>query len=331
MKSGYSFVFAAVLGVAPLASGAVLFNDNFDTTSSSAYNINATSSDTKSTFGFDYSALSIPPAPHQVGNSTIGLKLEANLSSGSEQGITVSPKGQSFSSAGGGYRLTFDAWQNSNGPFPGGGTGSTEYLSGGIGYNNTTPNATGISGSGTWVSVSSDGDASATSTTARDYMIHDNSGTFVDGLVTSGVYAAPAGSQDADDPYYGAAFPGDAPPAGQATMDANQTGNVRAGAPSFAWVQYQIDVVGNTVTWTMTNDSDNTPPLLIATLNNAASTSGNISLGYQDVFSSVNGAPQFSFGLIDNVQVQSLPVPEPASLGLLTVAGFGLLKRRRRA
>jgi hypothetical protein len=321
---------AAALAAAPLvpAAAAPLFFDNFDATTASAYNVNMSSADNRVTFGYNYAADGIPSAPHTVGGTTIGVKMEANLTAGQVAGLTISPKGQSFS---GNYRLQFDAWQNSNGPMPDGGTGSTEYLSAGVGYNDTTVNLNTRSGSGTWAATSSEGGAGV-GTSARDFMIMNNSGNQVLAENAAGVYAAgnDSSAQDNFNSYYATNFPGMSPPAAQqAAAPTVQTGTTNDGTLTYRWVTWTMDVSGNTVTWSLEDPANHLGPLVVATLPNAQSTAGNIALGYQDVFTSVNGNPQFSFGLVDNVSVTA--TPEPASLGLLASVGvLPLLRRRRR-
>jgi hypothetical protein len=314
------------MGVPALASAA-LYTDSFESDTSAGYNINSSSADTRATFGYNYAADSIPAS--RPGGTTFGLKLEANMAlpTGTEA-ITVSPKGQSFS---GNYKVLFDLWMNSNGPFPGGGTGSTQYATAGVGYNNTTVNKTGTGGSGTWFAVAGEGGASATSTAARDFMAFPNSGTFLRGDTDAGVYAATEpSSQDNFNSYY-SSFTGQAPPAGQTTAAPTiQTGTTNVGTVAFAWHSVEIDVIDGQVTWFIDG-------LKIATVNAAARsipTSGNVSIGYDDPFASVAGPnsttadPRFTFGMIDNLTVDV--IPEPASVSLVGLGALGLAAGRRR-
>src|SRR5207247_8972480 len=117
---------------------AVFFTDSFDGGPlAPSYNVNAsnaTAGYAAATFGFDYGTVGIPSAPNSVGGTTLGLKLEANkiVGGGVVGGITVSPTtfgGLAFSGVPAGttnYTLRFDVWMNANGPFPGGGPGSTQ-------------------------------------------------------------------------------------------------------------------------------------------------------------------------------------------------------------
>ncbi len=109
--------------------GELLFSETFDADASGRWGVNLGPTDGGADFFFDYSTAGIPPAPNSAG-ATRGLKLQANLFSGVFGGLSVSPAGQSFS---GNYRLRFDLWQNLNGPFPDGGSGSTQITGAGIG------------------------------------------------------------------------------------------------------------------------------------------------------------------------------------------------------
>jgi hypothetical protein len=318
---------------------AIVFSDNFDTTPATNWNVNSTSAtagQNKATFGFDYSALGIPSAPHSTGGTTVGLKLEANTLTASPAvgGVSVSPntfQGSPFTGIPAGatnYTVQFDLWQNFNGPFPGGGTGSTQHSGGGIGVDSTTPQYPGTPAApgtvqGVTFLADADGGSSATSTTVRDYVAYKAAGSFTAPGVT---YAATSATpQDNADPYYGGFGNLMAPPA-QQTAFPQQTGSTAAGAPAFAWHTWQITKNGNTVTWTMDN-----LPIATADVSDKPFAGTNFFLGQFDFFASV--APTADqpvlFGLFDNVIVTT-PVPEPSSLALVGLAVPVLLRLRRR-
>src|SRR5262249_11743884 len=174
---------ALVAGRPAAATAQVLFADNFDTTPRSAWNVNVAANNpgnSDATFGFDYSTLGIPPAPHTVGGTTIGVKLEANFTqipaaSGPRiaSGVTSSPILSTPLPPN--YRLQFDVWENFNGPLDGSGTGSTQHSGAGIGTDGTTPQYPGTSVQGVTFAASGDGGA------AQDYRAYNKSTTQLTG------------------------------------------------------------------------------------------------------------------------------------------------------
>ncbi len=93
----------------------------------------ASPSDNYYEFGYDYSAYGIPEAPNSQGGdpATSGLRMIVNRDNGVANAMSAFPTGQSYS---GQYTLQFDLWINAVGPFPAGGTGSTEFGGGFIGF-----------------------------------------------------------------------------------------------------------------------------------------------------------------------------------------------------
>lgn len=309
---------ACVLAIAATTSlGEVLFSENFDLNTSSNWNILTSSSDTACTFAWDYSALGVPPSPNG-GGSTLGVRMAANIADpASVEGLTLSPIGQSFS---GNYQLTFDMWINANGPFPAGGSGSTEFFTAGIGYDDTTVNL-GSTGSGGWFAVDGEGGSS------RDYRAYKNAGEqFAEsGQFYAGASSAGGGAHNNTHEYYvdfggldvAAVVPD------QTALYPDQNGVTQLGTAGFAWHEITITVTGNTATW----EIDGLPIVQLDTeIGSSFPLSGNISVGFMDIFTSVSGNPDVSFGVIDNLVVTD--VPEPASLVLLALGGFALLRRR---
>ncbi len=303
------FLVTAILGAGAAipcmeARSATVFMDDFDTATSAAYTVSQSSSDTRATFAYDYSADGIPPAPRSNG-TTLGLKLEANMTSpGATEGLTLSPVGLEMS---GDYRVTLDLWMNANGPFPGGGTGSTECFSVGIGYDGATVNRIVVdatpgtfTGSGAWFTVTGEGNA------ARDFRAFKNTLEILANAAPPNQNAFAAGtlvngSHNNMDVYYGGAFPaGAAPPLVQQIAHPQQFGSLNAGAIGFKWRTVEILKSGSTVTWSIDG-------VRIATLTDAPSSPvsliGRISLGYMDPFSSVSNNPALSFGIVDNLVV----------------------------
>lgn len=300
----------AAAAMAPLASAVPLYSDNFDTNTAGNYTVNA-NPDTTVQFAYDYSADGIPAAPGS-GGTTLGVKFTANNgdATAAAAAVNISPTGQSFT---GDYTLRFYSWLNANGPFPAGGTGSTEFVTAGIENGGTTVQSS-ASGTGPWFAGSNEGGATG------DYRAYTATSLAADG---SAVYAAPAGTgrRESSNTYYHTAIPGaKTAPASQQAAHPQQTGTTAAGSLGFDWHLHEISKVGSDVTWTING-------LEIATFAAPTSSGSNIFVGHWDAFASITDNPALSFGIIDNLEV----VPEPTSLGLLGVGALGLLARRRRA
>lgn len=164
------------------AHGQVLFSDSLD--SSTGWGEvhgwlsedGAEEFDNDVEFGYDYSALGIPEAPNSVGggNPTSGLRLRTNLFEGVPNAVGVYPVGQSFS---GQFMFQFDLWVNAPGPFPAGGTGSTEFGGGAIAFDSSLDQV----GSGAVLLVSGEGGSST------DYRLYAD-----DELQSFGTHLQPA-------------------------------------------------------------------------------------------------------------------------------------------
>lgn len=282
-----------------------VFADNFDTDTSANWTLNRSSTDNRAVFAWDYSALGIPSATHSSG-TTKGLRFEANLSAGLANALNVSPTGLGFPTN---SRLRFDAWLNANGPFPDGGTGSTEALTAGVATagNRVQWNGTGSTADGVWFSFTGEGGVGDTSATQGDFAAWSG----VTLLSTaSGVYAAGTASNARGNghPYYHNVFPyAQKPPVLQQTNYAQQTGGLAAGAAGFQWRDVIIHRQGSRVDWFIDG-------LRIATVTNASLTASNIFVGYWDPFTSVSDNTNLSFGLVDNLRVEV-----PAIAPLLTL------------
>ena len=291
---------------------ATIFEDNFDANSAANWIVNRSSSDTAVAFDFDYSALGVPSAPNSTNGTTRGLQLKANLTQGLVAAVSLSPSGQSFS---GDYRLHFDGWINVNGPFPAGGSSSTEYLTAGLGTTGHRVEWTGAGSTadGYYFSASGDGGVSATSTSTGDYSAYIGSSWQ---NAATGIYTA--GSLDNGNPYYVNSFgAGHSAPALQQAEYSQQTGSLSAGTLGLGWHDFIVSRRGSTVNWAVDG-------VLIATINSTAASSGNITVGFWDPFASLTDNTNLSFGLVDNVRVEvpaiapaftANPVPESVKLG----------------
>ena len=329
----YAAVMAGAIAMPIVASAATVFSDDFSSVAGSSPNYTVVTSDATSsfpTYAYDYSAMGIPSAPNTTDGSRLGLKLDANLSApGAAESLTL----HTVNSYAGDYSVKFDAWINVNGPFPDGGSGSTNYLMGGVGGDGTTNNRGGsaapASGVGGWFAVNGDNG------NGTDYRLHK--GNVLQGVAT-GQYAAGTGTtaRNGTDPYY-AQFGGilvDTMPVQGASNGgpAQQTGTSGGGTFGMAWHQVEllVDADGGTggaasVKWIVDG-------LTLGTLDAGASgafpSSGRVTLGYSDPSANNSDLPSHSFALIDNLRVDA--VPEPTTCALLVPAALTLLARRRR-
>jgi hypothetical protein len=306
---------ASALLCAPSLMAAPLFVDAFNVDTSANYTVNA-DPDTTVHFSYDYSADGIPPAPNQ-GSTTRGVKFTANNgdATAAAAAINISPTGQSFS---GDYKLRFYSWLNANGPFPGGGTGSTEFVTGGVGTTGTSVQKSSGAASGAWFAGDNEGQSGI------DYRAYLNAS--LEGP-TSTVYAAPDSGtinrRNANNPYYHTTFPGgQTAPASQQAAHPQQTGALKAGTLGFAWRLHEIDKIGSSVTWTIDG-------LKIAEFPNATLTGSNVFVGHWDVFASITDNPALSFGIIDSLVVTQIPEPSTMALGALALTMLVAARKRQ--
>lgn len=275
-----------------------LFREAFDSAGSgSNWGINTNDTDNSVIYGYNYlTNESIPEAPNtQPGDTaTSGVILEANIAIPAAA-VTVSlyPIGQSFT---GNYQLRFDAWMNYDVDelVNGGAVGTTEFLGGGVGYDNMKVDV----GSGAQAIVTGDGGSGS------DWRAFKETATDAAFFVPAEDMAG--GTRQSADPYYTDFLPGVAPPAGQAQVSFIPG---TAGSPGFQWITWEFTAVNNVVDVTIEKPTGER--LAIVTLDGddtsdestGFDTDGNISLFYADFFSSVSPRGDLTFGVIDNVEV----------------------------
>jgi GH25 family lysozyme M1 (1,4-beta-N-acetylmuramidase) len=328
VSNTFGSVTSSIVSLTVYPPQAIVFSDDFETNSAGNWNINKSSADTAIAFSFDYSTLGIPSAPHSLGGTTRGVQMKANLASGAVAALSISPANKNFA---GDYRLHFDGWINVNGPFPNGGTGSTEYLTAGIGSagNRTEWTGSGSTADGFYFSADGEGGVNATSTTTGDYATY--TGTTLVGT-SSGAYRAGTGTDARDNAnaYYTAALGvGQAAPPLQQSSYAQQTGTLNNGTFGFAWHDVIVSRRGSTVDWIIDG-------VRMATISNATFTASNVFVGFWDPFASLSDNNSLSFGLVDNVRVEvpavapvitTNPAPQIVKLGTnvtFTAAASGL-------
>lgn len=289
---------------------AQLYTQDFETDTTGDWIINNGPSDAAADFFFDYSTVGIPPAPN--GGGTHGMKLQANLANGVFSGMSVSPSGQAFADD---YILTFDWWSNFNGPFPGGGSGSTNLSTFGIGTSGVQPQWPGGVQDSVWFAATGDGGS------AGDWRAYSTAAptSYPDG---SPVY--PFDTRNNTDPYF-ADFGANSAPPGQLAMFPQQTGVTAVGSAGMEWHQVTIEKAGDFATWRVDGTLMATIDLTTVTL-----AGENIFFGHSDVNASSSSDPNDAallFSLVDNVRV----VPAPSVLSALAVGTLALVRRRRAA
>jgi hypothetical protein len=274
---------------------AALFADDFETNSSANWSVFWGASngipDYSVDWAYDHSATPytfngltslIPPAPNSPDGSAHGVRLSVNNNdtNGSIAAVNLYPKAMTFS---GNYALKFDLWIN----YPGGAaginaTGSTEHAVFGINHLGTQVNWAAPSASssdGLWFAVDGEGG------TSRDYRAYQGnlSGTQIEliGQTASGLQESNNAAA-----IYQSLFP--------------SSQFETAGAPGKNWIEVELRQTNGAILWLANG-------VIIAQRSNASSfTSGDVMLGYMDLFSSIANPASDAFTLIDNVRVEDL-------------------------
>lgn len=307
---------AACLIVAGQAD-AQLYTNNFETASNWTINQGPATTDSAVNTQFDYSTIGIPAAPS--GSGTFGMKMQANQSSGVFGGVSASPTGENFT---GNYKVTFDSWANVNGPFPAGGSGSTQMATFGVGTSGTVPQWPGGTQDSAWFAATGDGNSSS------DWRAYSPVAPTRYGDTAPGVYAAGAvaGSTNQTNAYY-SSFGSMAAPAAQLALFPQQTGTTLAGSYGMEWHVVEITKFDDKVNWVVDG-------VLIATIDASGFSFGgnNIFFGHSDINATSSSDPNdgdLLFSLVDNVVVTTAVVPEP-SFGLLLLGTAVAVRLRRK-
>jgi hypothetical protein len=310
------------LGLAPKSSGQIPFHDDFDSGfSGGAWTTNQSGGDSFVDYAFDYATLGIPASPNSLG-TTFGMRFLVNQSAGVFQGISASPTGKSFT---GDFTIRFDAWLNALGPFPLGGSGSTQMASFGWG---TSGSAVQWAASKHSVFFAASGEGGTT----QDYRAYlnflDSTGAPISPTNPANVYAAGTtttpDSRNNSDPYY-ASLGGESAPGAQLLLYPDQSGITAVGTFGMAWRDVRIEKLGDNVSWYVDDLRIATVPITGATLGGE-----NIFFGMFDINGTSSTDPNdfLNAAIFDNIRVEA--IPEPASAALLGGATVALALRRRR-
>ena len=266
---------------------------------------------------FDYSTAGVPLSPNSASSTTRALKMSANLSGGVFGGVSISPKNFGITDN---FEMRFDAWFNFNGPFPLGGSGSTQIGGAGYGTAGTNAQTAGVADS-IFIGGSTDGNTSADFRVySPAHQISYQDGSFrigssgTDPLILgdpSSGYVYARTNRNAQ-PHYEALFPPQQCPTNQFLLFPQQTnsnanppgapGFSGAGALAFKWHDISLKKLGNTITYSINGH-------LIATVDvNDAGTLGgtNILFNHYDFNATSSTDPNdfnLIFTLIDNVRI----------------------------
>jgi hypothetical protein len=321
-------------------------------------------------FGFDYSALGIPEAPHSLPGDPVrrGLRLDANVPAqfGGDQ-IAAVYEHPDFT---GQYTVQVDVWMNWS-PIASG-AGTTEHVGVMAGFKTASAQRSfspGLNGGG--VIFAGDADSGCGTDVCDIMLVKD--GTHLD--LASGQYGETSFGGSNQTGYnhsnsnanlnLPSLFPSFS--ISSATGGLNATGTQPAGALGFQWITVTLEVdtlalgagpnshlgtvkvtlesarSGNSfVLGTIDNSIEQNPNDGINTYERPVNLEGGIGLVMTDFFGSGPSNPTFSFGLFDNVRVyegfldetlvsERLAIPEPAAIALITVVAVaGCLLRSGR-
>jgi len=322
--------------VAPIVSAAIVYSDDFNTNTSANYNTyitpGATGPSSDVTWAYNYNAapgsggLAIPSAPHTTDGSTSGVRLRVdNLqsSTGTVVGaISIVTKAITLPSQ---YVVQVDVWSNY--------IGSTNISSSGSNGSTGVAVGVGTSGNQNQYIVANDGmlveafgdNGGGTDGAYRVYV--DN--TSPRPIPTNSPYyyaGTTAGSASFNNAYYTGAYPSVSAPAAQATFSSTQSGSTPAGVQGFAWHTWKIINNGTDLIWSIDGRGITHVPVSALTFGGSQVSLGNDDTGLTG--SSAANNQLFNAEILDNLTISD--APEPASIGLISLAAPMLMRRRRR-
>ena len=252
-------------------------------------------------WGYDYSSLAVPSAPHSLNGDTHGLHISVNKndSIAAAAALNFYPNGQSF---GGNYALRFDMFLIENDS-----VSTTEYALFGINHDGTHTNwfrnsTTGFAGvdptggsfDGIFYDVESDGAA------LGDYVVYSSP-------TTSGHNPTPL-NNGANATSFTSIFK--SPPWTAGASAGGVPANVYGSATPI-WADVEVSQINGIITWKINNS------LIFAYTNTTAYKSGDIMLGYEDAYDSIGS----SGGSVVFANVRVISLASPYITGITTGGG----------
>lgn len=284
MTRHLGFPLALVLAVSAQSALAQI-TDDFEVDSSASYTVvddgNGASGDGTPDgniiFGFDYSALSVPPAPNSAPGTSSGLVMTVN---DTDQDAGPADHITAFNNTAmtGSYRLDVDIYMGIDSE-----EGTTEFAHVGVAGATTdfTSIFTPVVDNGHFMSMTGEGGSGS------DYRHSAPSNPAIASGDAS--YFNTGGSTNAATPFFEGLLP--------------SPEFEFAGSPGNSWIEFSITVADRVTYWINGTPIIGTPTI---------ESDGLISLGYTDPFSSVGG----QFIVYDNLSVTAIPEPTSAVLVL---------------
>jgi len=310
------------LGLLCRASAQTLFIDDFESDSSSRYDLRtgyyegSATNDFTIDWSFDYGLQTynffasrtadpepraVPPAPSSAPGTTRGVRISVNKLDALLERFAVNlyPKTTNFS---GDYILKFDAFLNHAG-YGNSSPDTTEHLLFGLNHSGNKVNWAVLTGSDIAASFANQAVGRESSDGVWFQFVGD------DGALHG--FQAYQGNSDGPSAFL------DGPAGGLLDRDGNGLGDDNGGEPYIAsaftappfeapgvlgkkWVQVEVSQIGNVLTWTIDGK------VIARRVNTSAWTSGRVMLGYADTFPGIAEKRDESWVLLDNVRVEQI-------------------------
>jgi len=280
MRINHFLVIVALFSLPVLCTGQILlFEENFDSPSPSSITINETDpTDSEVDSGYDYSAVSIPPAPN--GTGTLGLRTACNIANGATEAINIYLNNAVTVDR---FQVQVDIWLNFVSI-----SGTTEHAGVGIFGSGTKINSPTIYGTlptdtdGLTFGFNSDSDEARSDL----YLTLGSSTGITDvGLWSNPLKSDPLGQYTTDDPY-------------------SQVAGVD-GQLGKQWVTVTITYLEGLIAVQL----DDLPVVSWVDFSLASSGNNLVYLVHTDPFTSVGNPTSEAFCIFDNLKVFEIPLP----------------------